>query len=168
MKISNTGVVRRIDDLGRIVIPREFRRVLHIEEGDAFELYLIEEDDGKKFVGFHPYSPVDALHRNKILRALRPSFEKKIVVGVVDASGETFSSGNADQELRASSYELFREMKYNGRERTSHLSNGAEVFIVPLRLGDDVVGGILICGNLTEEGKSLLKNLSAAIGEMLC
>ena len=29
-----TGIVRRVDDLGRIVIPKEFRRTLHIREGD--------------------------------------------------------------------------------------------------------------------------------------
>ena len=39
-----TGIVRRIDDLGRVVIPKEVRRALHIKEGDPLELYTI--DDG--------------------------------------------------------------------------------------------------------------------------
>ena len=34
-----TGVVRRIDDLGRIVIPKEIRKVLHIKEGDPIEIF---------------------------------------------------------------------------------------------------------------------------------
>ena len=34
-----TGIVRRIDDLGRIVIPKEIRRILHIREGDPLEIY---------------------------------------------------------------------------------------------------------------------------------
>ena len=37
-----TGVVRRIDDLGRIVIPKEIRRSLHIREGDPLKLYIVE------------------------------------------------------------------------------------------------------------------------------
>ena len=38
-----TGIVRRVDDLGRIVIPKEIRRTMMINEGDPMELFL--EDD---------------------------------------------------------------------------------------------------------------------------
>ena len=34
-----TGIVRRIDDLGRIVIPKEIRRTLHIRETDPMEIF---------------------------------------------------------------------------------------------------------------------------------
>lgn len=46
-----TGIVRRIDDLGRVVIPKEIRRSLHIKEGDPLEIYT---DD--KAVCFKKYS----------------------------------------------------------------------------------------------------------------
>ena len=39
-----TGIVRRIDDLGRIVIPKEIRRTMRIRDGDPLEIYT---DDGK-------------------------------------------------------------------------------------------------------------------------
>lgn len=39
-----TGIVRRIDDLGRVVIPKEIRRTLRIREGDPLEIYT--DDDG--------------------------------------------------------------------------------------------------------------------------
>ena len=35
-----TGIVRRIDDLGRVVIPKEIRRTMHIREGDPLELFV--------------------------------------------------------------------------------------------------------------------------------
>lgn len=38
-----TGIVRRVDDLGRIVIPKEIRRTMQLEVGDPMELFL--EDD---------------------------------------------------------------------------------------------------------------------------
>ncbi len=39
-----TGIVRRIDDLGRVVIPKEIRRSLRIREGDPLEITLTVED----------------------------------------------------------------------------------------------------------------------------
>ena len=38
-----TGIVRRIDDLGRVVIPKEIRRTLNIKEGDPLEIYTGED-----------------------------------------------------------------------------------------------------------------------------
>ena len=37
-----TGIIRRIDDLGRIVIPKELRRKLEVQEGQPFEIYLTD------------------------------------------------------------------------------------------------------------------------------
>ena len=38
-----TGIVRRIDDLGRVVIPKEIRRTMRIREGDPLEIYTDRE-----------------------------------------------------------------------------------------------------------------------------
>ena len=40
-----TGIVRRIDDLGRIVIPKEIRRTLRIRETDPLEIFTDKEDE---------------------------------------------------------------------------------------------------------------------------
>ena len=40
-----TGIVRRIDDLGRIVVPKEIRRTLRIREGDALEIFTDREGE---------------------------------------------------------------------------------------------------------------------------
>lgn len=40
-----TGIIRRIDDLGRIVIPREVRRQLKIKEGDPLEIFLTKDGE---------------------------------------------------------------------------------------------------------------------------
>ena len=39
-----TGIVRRIDDLGRVVIPKEIRRTMRIREGDPLQIILTNED----------------------------------------------------------------------------------------------------------------------------
>ncbi|MEE0674295.1 MAG: stage V sporulation T C-terminal domain-containing protein [Ruminococcus sp.] len=52
-----TGIVRRIDDLGRVVIPKEIRRTLRIREGDPLEIYTATDGE----VIFKKYSPVGEL-----------------------------------------------------------------------------------------------------------
>ena len=49
-----TGIVRRIDDLGRVVIPKEIRRTMRIREGDPLEIYTDREGE----VIFKKYSPI--------------------------------------------------------------------------------------------------------------
>ncbi|QNK58100.1 stage V sporulation protein T [Paenibacillus sp. PAMC21692] len=52
-----TGIVRRIDDLGRVVIPKEIRRTLRIREGDPLEIFV--DRDGE--VILKKYSPIGEL-----------------------------------------------------------------------------------------------------------
>ena len=52
-----TGIVRRIDDLGRVVIPKEIRRTLRIREGDPLEIFTATDGE----VIFKKYSPVGEL-----------------------------------------------------------------------------------------------------------
>ena len=52
-----TGIVRRIDDLGRVVIPKEIRKTLRIREGDPLEIFT--DKDGE--VILKKYSPIGEL-----------------------------------------------------------------------------------------------------------
>lgn len=52
-----TGIVRRIDDLGRVVIPKEIRRTMRIREGDPLEIYT--NPDGE--VIFKKYSAINEM-----------------------------------------------------------------------------------------------------------
>lgn len=85
--MKSTGIVRRVDDLGRVVIPKEIRRTLRILEGDPLELFL---DSGG--VVFKKYSPV-AMNSDW----LRPVFEaiKTDVIDffIADTDEVLFSSG---------------------------------------------------------------------------
>ena len=50
-----TGIVRRIDDLGRVVVPKEIRRTLRIREGDPMEIFT--NHDGE--IILKKYSPIE-------------------------------------------------------------------------------------------------------------
>ncbi len=52
-----TGIVRRIDDLGRVVIPKEIRRTMRIREGDPLEIFTASDGE----VIFKKYSPIGEL-----------------------------------------------------------------------------------------------------------
>ena len=52
-----TGIVRRIDDLGRVVVPKEIRRTLHIREGDPLEIFTDREGE----IILKKYSPIGEL-----------------------------------------------------------------------------------------------------------
>ena len=52
-----TGIVRRIDDLGRVVIPKEIRRNLHIREGEPLEIFVDKEGE----IILKKYSPIGEL-----------------------------------------------------------------------------------------------------------
>lgn len=57
MYVKATGIVRRIDDLGRVVIPKEIRRTLRIREGDPLEIFTDREGE----VILKKYSPIGEL-----------------------------------------------------------------------------------------------------------
>jgi AbrB family transcriptional regulator (stage V sporulation protein T) len=55
--LKATGIVRRIDDLGRVVIPKEIRRTLRIREGDPLEIFTDREGE----IILKKYSPIGEL-----------------------------------------------------------------------------------------------------------
>lgn len=54
--MQETGIVRRIDELGRVVIPKEMRKTLRIKEGDPLEIYTDKEN-----LVFKKYSPITSI-----------------------------------------------------------------------------------------------------------
>ena len=62
--MKTTGIIRRIDDLGRVVIPREIRRRLNIKEGDPMELIV-----GDEMVCFQKYCAEEG-YKERIERLL--------------------------------------------------------------------------------------------------
>ena len=69
-----TGIVRRIDDLGRVVIPKEIRRTLRIREGDPLEIFTDREGE----IILKKYSPIGELstfakqYAESLSQTLRP------------------------------------------------------------------------------------------------
>ena len=90
-----TGIVRRIDDLGRVVIPKEIRRTLRIREGDPLEIFT--EKDGE--VIFKKYSPVGEL--SNFVSAYAETINKStgITALVTDNDSIIAAAGSHKREL---------------------------------------------------------------------
>lgn len=78
-----TGIVRRIDDLGRIVIPKEIRRTLRIRESDPLEIYTDREGQ----VILKKYSPIGEM----------TTFAKQYAESLAQVSGHTALISDRDQ-----------------------------------------------------------------------
>lgn len=70
-----TGIIRRIDDLGRVVIPKETRRSMNIHEGDPLEIYVDHEINS---VVFQKYEQVP--HTNDVEKLKNSIFEDKEIM----------------------------------------------------------------------------------------
>ena len=107
-----TGIVRKIDDLGRVVIPKEIRRTMRIREGDPLEIYT--EKDGE--VIFKKYSPVGELSEFAV--SIAESLYKTVGCGVAVSDRDEFITvfGAPKRELLAKrvSHELENIMEERG------------------------------------------------------
>ena len=69
--MQDTGIVRRIDELGRVVIPKELRKTLRIREGDPLEIYTNKDE-----LIFRKYSPISTI--NNYAEAVADGIEEVI------------------------------------------------------------------------------------------
>lgn len=90
-----TGIVRRIDDLGRVVIPKEIRRTLRIREGDPLEIFT---DKNGELI-FKKYSPIGEL--SDFAAQLCDSMKKvsEYIAAVSDRDSIIAISGGGKREL---------------------------------------------------------------------
>jgi AbrB family transcriptional regulator (stage V sporulation protein T) len=102
--LKATGIVRRIDDLGRVVIPKEIRRTLRIREGDPLEIFT--DKDGE--IVLKKYSPIgelddfavqyaDSLHKTS--GHITCIADRDTIIAVSGASKKEFLEKALSQEL---------------------------------------------------------------------
>lgn len=128
-----TGIVRRIDDLGRVVIPKEIRRTLRIREGDPLEIFT-DRDGG---VILKKYSPIEEL--TDFSKEYCDSLQQVIghIVLICDKDAFVSVSGASKKEYidRKVSGELEKIMN----DRKTVLLDKAAGTVIPLHGDDDNV-----------------------------
>ncbi|GAA0078550.1 stage V sporulation protein T [Clostridium sp. CTA-5] len=126
-----TGIVRRIDDLGRVVIPKEIRRTLRIREGDPLEIFTDREGG----VILKKYSPIGELtdFSKEYAESLQQAIGHIILIADKDAFISVSGTPKKDYLERKISSELEKIMD----DRKTILLDKTSNKVIPLHNDDD-------------------------------
>ena len=129
-----TGIVRRIDDLGRVVIPKEIRRTLRIREGDPLEIFTDREGG----IILKKYSPIEELtdFSKEYAESLQEVIGHIILISDKDAFISVSGTSKDDYEDRKVSQRLDELME----ERKSVLLGIGNKEVIPLHKDDSLSG----------------------------
>lgn len=131
-----TGIVRRVDDLGRIVISKEIRRTMRIREGDPLELYT--GNDGE--IIFKKYQPLGELSQAKELaHGLNGALNRHVIMCSKDAVIWSSDYKLNDQPINN---ELPDHAKRNHELKIGNDSETGTYY--PINVNADLIGGLLI------------------------
>ncbi|MDP4153186.1 MAG: stage V sporulation T C-terminal domain-containing protein [Bacillota bacterium] len=148
-----TGIVRRIDDLGRVVIPKEIRRTMRIREGEPLEIYT--DRDGE--VIFKKYSPIGELGNIAMQYADALNKTTGMSVAISDRDAVIAASGNLKKELQDKRISSELERMMDSRQTYLYKSgsmhpltiieentNTTASVAVPIISEGDVIGSVCI------------------------
>ena len=145
-----TGIVRRVDDLGRVVIPKEIRRTLKIREGDPLEIFL-----EKDCVCFQKYSALGSLSED-ILRVAQTMAQRTFKHQIAIYDRDNKISG-------PNSYSSYVDESWEDNS-TPFKCKGMGVY--PIASNDELYG--YICcpeSDMSAEMTMIACYLSAAVGD---
>ncbi len=173
-----TGMVRRIDDLGRVVIPKEIRRTMRIREGDPLEIFTDKEGE----LIFKKYSPIGELadFASQICESIKKATDG--IAAVCDRENIIAVAGGAKKELldKPVSRQLAEIMEkrtvYLGSGTALPAAEGEEKYRVsvaaPVTAEGDVLGCVLFidgkdmvsCGELE---RKLAETVASFLGKQM-
>lgn len=166
------GIVRRIDELGRIVIPKELRRTMRIRDGEELEMNQVSDNE----IIIKKFSQMQAL------QTLAEGYSKVLFdlcgvqIMIVDKSKVlTHEGGKENKEGELISNTLFsvlherKQTMANENIRITKNDSGYtdDVYVHPILAGGDLYGGIIAVGTITNDIKSSIKVASSCLASQL-
>jgi AbrB family transcriptional regulator (stage V sporulation protein T) len=167
-----TGIVRRIDDLGRVVIPKEIRRTMRIREGDPLEIYTDREGE----VIFKKYSPIgeltnfaeqyaDTLHKVCLMDVI--ICDRDVVIACAGVPKREYLEKTLSEELEKLMESRSIYTHREGSEPMMPLSESLAHYVscaMPIISSGDIIGIVASLKSLDGYGKN---NLSAEVENRL-
>lgn len=176
-----TGIVRRIDDLGRIVIPKEIRRTLRIRESDPLEIFTDREGE----IILKKYSPIGEMS----------SFAKQYAESLSQAAGKAALFSDRDQFIAVSGgyksilgKSISKELEEALTKRETIISSKGDPSFIPIAQDmtdpfvneaiypilceGDIIGSVLLIdngekGKMGEVDQKLLQSAAGFLGRQM-
>lgn len=176
--MKETGIVRRIDELGRVVIPKEIRKTLRFKEGDPLEIFT--DNDCLVFQKYSALATLNEVAEN-LVKSIFEYTNKNIVVTDLDKVVSVKGKAVKDICEKQISHELETILKER-KSRVFNVSQGEQPLnlirdektdcysqlIVPILAGGDIFGGlILMCCDKNEEIDAFDTRLMQFCGDYL-
>lgn len=135
-----TGIVRRIDELGRVVIPKEIRRTLRIREGDPLELFTDRDE-----LMLKKYSPIASIERFAEATAKSLNEQSGYLAAICDTDGVLAAYGT-NKKLFAGKRvsEKLTEVMNSRRCYLANKAEGGDVFPVDAESGAEITAEIVV------------------------
>ena len=150
-----TGIVRRIDELGRVVIPKEIRRTLRIREGDPLEIFTDREGE----VILKKYSPIGELgdfakeYAESLHLALGHTAlicDKDNVIAVAGASRRELLDRPLHDDVKQVMKRREKVLASDGNGAVPHITaeDGGDIYqaavVVPILAAGDAIGAVIL------------------------
>ena len=177
-RLKATGIVRRIDDLGRVVIPKEIRRTMRIREGDPLEIYTSRDGE----VIFKKYSLLGGVEEFAAQICETLSKSTGFICAVTDRDTIVAVAGGARRDLMSKRITPELEQVLEGRKIYQRqgdqpgipAADGSERLIVavaaPILSEGDLLGSVLMISQepMPQTGETeykLAQTISAFLGK---
>jgi AbrB family transcriptional regulator, stage V sporulation protein T len=161
-----TGIVRRIDDLGRVVIPKEIRRTLRIREGDPLEIFV--DRDGE--VILKKYSPINELGNfsQEYAESLAENSgclvliaDRDAIISVAGGSKKDFVDKNIGSAVEKAMDSRSTLTEKSGKDVVEGAGQDlGSTVIAPIIAGGDPIGAVILVAKEHEEVGEVEQKLS--------
>ena len=173
-----TGIVRRIDDLGRIVIPKEIRKTLRVREGEPLEIYTDREGQ----IILKKYSPMGEMgtFAKQYAEALAKSSGYTVCISDKDTIIAASGQGRRELQDKEISHELERFMEQrqlsialSGEKGYIPITQQGEHYesqvIMPIVSEGDAIGSVVLLGQTPMEDvdKKLVMTAAGFLGKQM-
>lgn len=162
--MKSTGVTRKIDDLGRIVIPKEIRKNLGIRDGESLEIFT-EEDSIilKKHSEIKKYEELSA----RLCELIESIFKVNIIITdrqkvIATSLDKSLINQDIDKDLI---YLIDNREEYNGIKEIFNYKN--YVIIVPIIASIDSLGLIILLNNDDKDLRNIAKLMAKILSDKL-